>query len=142
MSTFINDAGSAIFAKLTGASALTTLLSAGTASVFRSLAPEEAATPYVVYNAQSPSVPVRTMGGVAYDNALYLVKAVTESHSAVSAGQIAAQIITALDPAPLTLTGYTHMRCSREQDVDYEELAPGGKRFQHRGAVFRVQTTT
>ena len=139
-STFWNAADAAIYAKLTAATALTSLTAGGTASpsIHRILAPEGSDLPYVVFNAQSPSVPVRTLSRVAYENALFQVKGVTLSHSAALAGTIAAEIDAALDGPPLTITGYGHTRCSREQDIDYAEVAAGGQVYQHRGALYRV----
>lgn len=143
MTSFQNTADKAIYTGLTANAALTALLAGGTAnpSVYHALAPEQATLPYVVFNAQSPSVPARTMGGgLAYENALYQVKGIVDSPSAGLAGTIAGAIETALGGS-LTFTGMTHMLCSREQDIDYQELAAGGKLFQHRGALYRVQAT-
>lgn len=137
MSTGQNPIAVGIYNKLTGAAALTALLANGTASVFEHNAPEGEDPPYVVFNAQSPSVPAYTFGGVAFENTIYQVKGITESHSAAAAGTIADKIDDALTDQALTITGYTHLYCRREQDVDYTELA-AGKRFVHRGGLYRV----
>ncbi|MCR4339333.1 MAG: DUF3168 domain-containing protein [Gemmatimonadaceae bacterium] len=138
MATSMNPVQAGIFSKLAGASGLTGLLAAGTAGVFFNVAPENQNPPYVVFNEQSPSVPIYTMGGVKFENAIYQVKAVTQSNSALSAGTIADQIDAALQDTTLTVTGYTHHFLRRTQNVDYTELGPAGTKFQHRGALYRV----
>lgn len=140
MAGFMNAVDTAIYSKLTAASGLTSLLSGGTASpsVYKDLAPEGTDPPYVVFQAQSPSVPRHTMGGVALENALYTVKGVTLGPSAAAAGTIAAQIDTALADQALTISGHTHLLCRRAQDIDYPELAAGGQRYVHRGAIYRI----
>ncbi len=138
MATSMNPVEKGIYTKLTGTSGLTTLLSAGSASVFANLAPEQADVPYVVFNAQAPSAPIQTMGGVKFEDAVYQVKGVTSGSSGTAAGTIADQIDSALADQALTVTGYTHHYCRRRQNIDYVELGPGGIRFNHRGALYRV----
>lgn len=139
MATGANPIAAAIFTKLTGASALTTLLNAGTAGVFETLAPQNEDPPYVVFNAQSPSTPQYAFGtAVKWEDAIYQVQAVTEGHTAAAAGTIADKIDDALNGATLTITGYTSMYVARVQTVDYPELAAGGKRFNHRGGLYRI----
>lgn len=137
MSGFMNATDTALYTALTGASALTTLL-AGTAHVYKDLAPEGTDPPYVVFQTQSPSTPRHTFGGVAYENALITVRGVTQGPSAALAGSIAVQIDAALHDQALTISGHTHMYCRRVQDVDYPELAAGGQRYVHRGAIYRI----
>lgn len=140
MSGFMNAVQVALYAKLSAASGLTSLLSGGTAdpSIYPGIAPENTDPPYVVYQPQSPSTPVHTMGGVALENALYTVKAVVASREMASAGTIADQIDSALNDQALTVSGHTHLLCRRVQDIDYPETAPGGQVLQHRGAVYRI----
>ncbi len=136
----MNQLETAIYTKLAATSNLTTLLNSGTASVFHRQAPENANPPYVIFGKQSRT-PARLIGGgaVAWDDALYLVKAVVESPSALLAGSIAARIDQTLDRASLTVTDHTHLACHRDSDVDYVENAPGGQVIQHRGALYRIQ---
>lgn len=140
-SGFSNAADNAVFAKLAADSTLTGLL--GGTSIYRGLAPENTDPPYVVFSPLSPSTPVRTLGAasVAYENAVYVAKVIAAGPSAAAAGTIAARINTVLEGGTLTYTGFTHVRCSREQDIDFEELAPGGVRLFHRGAAYRLQAS-
>ena len=137
----MNQMDKAFYNALVASTSLTSLTSGGTAnpSVFQHLAPQDSSPPYVVYGAQSPSVPVKKLdGNVAYENALYMCKAVTEGSSMSLAGTIAARIDTALDVQLSLSGGFQHQLLIREQDIDYVEVV-AGKRFNHRGAIYRVQ---
>lgn len=141
MASPMNAVGKALFTKLAGASSLTALLAAGTAGVFENVAPQNEDVPYVVFNAQSPSTPLYAFGSatVKLEDAIYQVKGITEGHSAAAAGTIADKINDALNGATLTITGYTSLQIGRIQDIDYPEVVQGGKRFNHRGALYRVR---
>ena len=140
MAEHMTPVDSALYTLLSTSTALTSLLSGGTAdpSVYQWLAPEGTDEPYVVFQTQSPSVPVRTLNAIAYENALYTAKGVTRGPSARAAGTIADAIETALSTAALSVTGYNHVLCRREQDIDFIEVADG-QRYTHRGAIYRVQ---
>ena len=141
MNSFEVAADTTLYTVLSSDTTLTALLSGGTASpsIFRALAPEGTDPPYVVFQSQSPSVPVRVMSGVAFENALYTVRAVVESKSAASAGTIAARVDTLLDGPVLSFgANYTHVGVYRVQSVDYTEQVPGGQLLQHRGATYRL----
>ena len=137
--THVNATAVGLFNKLTGATALTGLLTGGTASpsIYQDLAPEGAVPPYVVFNAQSPSVPQYTYTGVAFENTIYQVKGVTQGPSKSAGGTIAHQIDAALDDQAVSVSGYTLLKCRRLQDVDYTEVV-SGVRFSHIGGLFRV----
>jgi hypothetical protein len=131
----VNQIERGLYAALTSSTALTSLL-AGTASVYNTLAPANAVLPYVVFQKQS-NVPVYTNGGLAYENAVYMVKGVVESPSKAVVGEIASRINTALTDQPLTVTGYKHLMTRRISDIDYSEVV-AGKTVQHAGASFRI----
>ena len=133
----MNATDVAVFTKLTGASALTTLLSGGTASVFNWVGPQNTDPPYVIFNVQSPSVPVRTLTGVAYENLIYSVRGVTVGPTTAAAGTIATQINVALDDKALSITGFTLMYLRRVQDIDFPEIV-AGQQYHHRGATYRI----
>lgn len=140
MSYTANAIDAAIYSKLTASAALTSLTSGGTANpgVYQWLAPENADPPYVIYNVQSPSVPRRTMGtAVAFEDTVYLVKAVTQEPSAKLAGSILARIDEALNDQPLTIGGYTHLYLRRESGVEFPEVSDG-LRYMHRGGLYRL----
>lgn len=124
----------AIYNALAGNSALTTAL--GGTAIFQWMAPQNTDPPYVVYNKQA-GTPQHTFGGVAYENDLYTVRAVTAGPSASQAGTIARLIDAALADKALTITGYAHLFLRRVSDVDYPEVV-AGQRHQHQGAMYRV----
>ena len=125
-----------LFTKLTGAGGLTALL-AGTASVYGYLAPLNENGPYVVFNKQA-GVPEYTFGGTAVENLVYQVRGVTAGPNMGAAGSIAKQIDVALNDQALTVSGYTHLYCRREGDIAYVETDPGGQRWNHSGALYRI----
>jgi len=112
----------------------------GGTKIYEAVAPQGGSLPHVVYNAQVPSVPVRTLQRVAYENMVYLVKGVTQDTSPAGCGTIAKEIEAALTAAPLTISGYGHMLCHREQSVSFVEVIDG-VRYNHRGGLYRLQAT-
>lgn len=126
----------ALYNKL-NVSAVTDLLDNGGSSIFRYMAPPNEDPPYIIISKQS-NLPRYTMGGTAFENALYTVKAVTVGHEMAPAGTIATQIDAALNDQTLSISGYTHMRCHRENDVAFVEVDPGGQRWNHNGALYRI----
>jgi len=142
MSDFQNQTDKAIYTALAANTTLIGLLAGGTAapSVYRAVAPQNTDPPYVVFQPQSPSTPVWKIGGLAWENALYMCKAVTLSPSAAVAGTIATEIIGTLGgTATPTISGYSIVDWRRVQDIDYPETGPAGQVYQHRGAIFRIQ---
>lgn len=142
MSDFQNQLDRAIYTALAANPTLTGLLAGGTASpsVYRAVAPQNTDPPYVVFQTQSPSTPVWKIGGLAWENALYMCKAVTLSTSAAAAGTIANEITGTLGgTATPAIAGYSIVGWRRIQDIDYTELGPAGQVYQHRGAIFRIQ---
>lgn len=135
----MNALDAAIYGALSAGTALTSLLAGGTASpsVFQHLAPENQDPPYVVFNKQA-NTPRFTFSGLAFENAVYQVKAVTLGPSAQLAGTIAEAIDDLLTDVPVSVTGHKLMYLRRMEDIDYPEPGPGGQRYHHRGALFRV----
>jgi hypothetical protein len=78
--------------------------------------------------------------GRAFEDALYLVKFVSQGSSGVNAKTAAARIDTLLDYQPLTITGYSHMLTRREARVRYLEVdsKDASLRWQHRGGQYRI----
>jgi hypothetical protein len=130
-----NAIDAALYSQLAGGSALTNLL--GGTAIYQYLAPEGISPPYVIYQRQS-QVPAYVLSGVAMEDAVYMVKGVTEGPSAVLAGSVAGAIDTLLQDQTLgTVTGYTHIHLRRESSIDYVET-DNGVRYSHRGATYRI----
>jgi hypothetical protein len=86
-------------------------------------------------------------GGRAYEDALYLVKAVARSSANADLRSAAARIDAVLEDQPIgvgsppVVDGYTWMTCHRESRIRITE--PDGSdasvRWHHRGGLYRVQ---
>ena len=122
----------AIFDTLNVAS-LTALATGG---VFNSFAHPSVSTPYVVFQAFSKvdEYWAFTKRGA---QAVYMVKAVSESPWPKEAAAIDTQIDALLQDATLTITGFGLVTCRRESDFYLPEEV-GGKVYQHQGGLYRV----
>lgn len=80
-------------------------------------------------------------GGRAFEDTLYLVKAVGLSTTSPNMKAAAARIDTVLDEQTLTANGYVHMTMFREGRIRLTEVddLDADIRWQHRGAYYRVQ---
>lgn len=80
-------------------------------------------------------------GGRAYEDALYLVKAVALGSSGADVKTAAARIDTLLEDKSLTASGYAWMTAHREARVRYTEVddVDPSIKWQHRGGRYRVQ---
>jgi hypothetical protein len=88
-------------------------------------------------------VDVDKFGGTAFEDGLYLVKAV-EKKPATGSGNIkaaTARIQVVLHDQPLVVAGYTHMTMHREARVRSTEVDEQDEaiRWWHRGGRYRVQ---
>lgn len=129
---------SGLYAALAASTALTSLLSGGTASpsIYNTQAPQGAAPPYVVFNQQSGNT-VYTLTGVAYDDVEYQVQAITTGPSMASASAIQAAFDAVLNDGTVAASGYGVMYLRRRARVSYAETVDG-QRYNHRGHVYRV----
>ena len=78
--------------------------------------------------------------GRAFEEALYLVKAVALGSSGADVKTAAARIDVLLDYGTLTIAGYNHMLTRRESRVRVTEVdeIDTSIRWQHRGGRYRV----
>jgi len=132
----MNALNSAIYSRLQGTSALTSLL-AGTTSIYNLQAPEGATLPYCVFGLQG--------GGDVNDtptrlkNLLYFIRAYTQGvNGAAVGGSIDAQIDTALHLSPLTVSGWTDIWLARETDIELIENDPSGRQVFASGGMYRI----
>jgi hypothetical protein len=105
-------------------------------SIYYQLAPETAAPPFVIFSQQS-GTPVYAFSERAYDNDLWLVKAVDRGGSADVADDIHARLDDLLTDGALSISGRDQLYLRRESDVEYSETV-GGDRYIHVGSLFRV----
>jgi hypothetical protein len=130
-----NAIKTALVSRLTGDSTLTTLL--GGTAVYDTLAPQNHALPYVVFQKQDGRREY-TMGQRVWDTQLYVIKGVTDGASGVLGGSVAARIDSLLDDAPLTISGQTNHVLRHRRDIEYLEPLDGGNRVRHQGAIYEV----
>lgn len=80
-------------------------------------------------------------GGRAYEDALYLVKAVMLSTAGGNIQAAAARIDALLEDGTLTVSGYSHMVMHRESRIRITEVDDEDPsiRWFHRGGQYRVQ---
>ncbi len=117
----------------------TTLLAICTNGVYWDEAPPGSTKFVIVSLVDEIDEPV--FGGRAYEDALYLVKAVSLSTAGANMQAAAARIETLLNDQTLTVSGYTHMVMHRESRVRLTEVdeVDASIRWFHRGGHYRVQ---
>ena len=135
MSVF-NALGSAVYSKLSGGTALTALLSGGTASVYNNEPPFEAAYDYVVFNVQT--------GSEGNDTA-HRVKDITLQVRAYAtnlarAGSIDAQCDTLLHRQALSVSGWSEIFTpQRTQDIEMIEYDEANRPLYSRGGLYDLK---
>lgn len=135
----------AIYGRLAGDTTLTGMLGTPPAgysqSIYYQSAPDKVNYPIVVFNKQS-GVPTQAMHDpTAFDNDVWLVKAVDHSSSADKAEAIVERIKTLLNDASLSIAGGEILLFLRRMsDVDYEEIT-SGETYKHAGSLFRLTVT-
>lgn len=79
-------------------------------------------------------------GGEAYEQSVYLVKAVDNATSGVTVKSAAARIQALLQDAILSVTGYAASPISRDERIRYTEVDDINQdiRWQHRGGHYSV----
>lgn len=129
-----------LYGKLAGDSTLVGMLGSPppgySKSIFYQQAPPKAQYPYVIFNKQA-STPRYAIGARAFDNDIWLIKAVDRSDSADPADNIASRLDALLTDATLSISGKTQLLLRRESDVDYPETADGVT-YRHAGSLFRL----
>ncbi len=134
MSVF-NALNAAIYGRLAGATALTSLL-AGTTSVYHLQAPKDASLDYVVFNVQAGGDDNLT--GNRTKNLVVSARGYSAVGPAKS-GSIDAQVDAALHMKPLTITGWGNFWIARETDLELVEFDSSGVPTWMSGALYRVR---
>ncbi len=135
----MSELNAALYTRLGTTTAITSLLAAGSASIFNQQAAEGAAYPYVVFSLQG--------GGDINDNphrtkSLLLFVRAYSSASAKQAGSIDAQIDTALHLNPFSnVSGWTNTWLARETDLETVENPPTGTKVFMQGGIYRNRIT-
>jgi hypothetical protein len=125
----------ALIAKLTSDATLTAAAPGG---IFRDMAPQGIATPFVIVT-QMSHADAYAIGSQAYEELLYLVKVVDQANSGSAAQTAADRVQSLLQNATLAITGYRSLLVQREERVAYVEVDDeSDRRWQHRGGLYRV----
>lgn len=128
-----------LYEKLNTAS-VTALLTDGSAGIVHQTARSNSNFPLVIFHKQS-GIAVKRFGGNAFDDHLWLVKAVDRGPAGSSASRaedIAKAVDDLLDFGSLSITGGTTLSLLRESDVDYVETE-GDQIYRHHGALYRLR---
>lgn len=133
----------ALYGKLAGDTTLNNLLGTPadgySKSIYYQRAPSGADFPYVVFS-KAAGTPRYTLGSRAYDNDVWLVKAVDRSDDTADTADpvdnIAARLDALLTDGTLSISGRTQLFLRRESDVEYPEVVDGTL-YRHAGAYYR-----
>lgn len=131
----MNPVRSALYTRLTGDTTLTGLLSA-TDAVFHQRAPQDAQTPYVIFQKTSGNPRYTFADHLQYET--WMVKGVARGLGG-RAEDIAARLDIVLTDAPIAPAGHDVLYLRRETDIDYPE-DDGAETFRHVGATYRLIT--
>jgi len=133
-----SDVDAALLGKLSADSALKALMPDG---VFYDLAASGRTRIVIVKLMHHETVDM--FGGPAYEQPLYLVKAVEQSSSALNTINAAKRIDALLNNQPLTINGYTLMTLQFREYVRYAEADSVNPdlRWQHCGGLYLVSVS-
>ncbi|MFA5208299.1 MAG: DUF3168 domain-containing protein [Candidatus Paceibacterota bacterium] len=131
----MNNISSALYLTLQQGTALTALL-AGTTSIYKDIAPDNASYPYVVFNLQGGGETNETPNRES--NVIYYIRGYSKTSTA-NAGNIATQIDSLLHGKTLTITGRNNFWTAREGEIENTEILSNGDRVYNAGALYRVR---
>ena len=103
--------------------------------IWAMVAKKDTPLPYVVFQWQGGGEQNLTPSRIR--NVVYTVKAVAYAKSSATA--IDTQIDAALHDQTLSVSGWTNWATTREDDVQYAEVAEDGRVVWHIGAVYRFR---
>ena len=131
----MNSINSSIYLTLQSGTALTSLL-AGTNSIYKDIAPDNATYPYIVFNQQGGGeenlTPNRSV------NLVYYIRGYTKVNTA-AAGNIDAQIDNLLHGKTLSISGRSNYWTAREGEIENTEVLSNGERVYSAGALYRIK---
>ena len=126
----------ALIAKLAGDPTLATLAPGG---VFREVAPQGVAEPYVIVQLMGHQDEYSLNRAQAFEDFTFMVKAVQQSSSGTTAQSVADRVHALLQNGTLTITGYRLVDMKRTERIAYVEIDDDrDRRFQHRGGLYQV----
>jgi hypothetical protein len=131
----MNSINASLYTTLQSGTALTALL-AGTNSIYKDIAPDNATYPYIVFNQQGGGeenlTPNRSV------NLVYYIRGYTKVNTA-AAGNIDAQIDNLLHGKTLSISGRSNYWTAREGEIENTEVLSNGERVYSAGALYRIK---
>lgn len=126
----------ALIAKLAGDATLATLAPGG---VFREVAPQGVAEPYVIVQLIGHRDDYQLNRAQAFEDCTYMVKAVQQANSGTAVQAVADRVQALLHNGTLTITGYRLVNLMRTERIAYVEIDEDrDRRYQHRGGLYEV----
>lgn len=134
----------AIYGKLAGDTTLTNLLGTAapgyTQSIYYQISPQGSRFPFVIFNKQA-GTPSYTLGNRAYDDDVWLIKAVGQDADVVASADpvddIASRLDALLTDGVISISGRTELYLRRQSDLDYAEVVDGVA-YRHAGSLYRL----
>jgi len=134
MSGILNLVSTALYSKFTGDTTLKALMATNT-SFFAIKAPKDAAYPFVVWSLLYGGPENITPSDL--QSHLYFIRAY--AISALTAGNIHAQIASLLHKQILSVTGFTNIWSALEEEYEGEEILQTGDTVYMRGGGYRIR---
>jgi hypothetical protein len=104
------------------------------------VAPQGSRFAYVIFNKQA-GTPSYTLGNRAYDDDVWLIKAVGQDADVVASADpvddIAARLDALLTDGVISISGRTELYLRRMSDLDYAEVVDGVA-YRHAGSLYRL----
>jgi hypothetical protein len=135
MSDPLSATAKALYATLSGGTALTSLL-AGTASVYDTQAPDGASLPYVVFSHAGGGPD--NINPSNLENDVWWIRAYTTG-TMEAAYAIREQVDALVHKQALSPSGWTVLDCRRETSVTTVENPPSGQRISVAGGLYRIR---
>jgi hypothetical protein len=111
-----------------------------TQSIYYQVAPQGSRFAYVIFNKQA-GTPSYTLGNRAYDDDVWLIKAVGQDADVVASADpvddIASRLDVLLTDGVISISGRTELYLRRMSDLDYAEVVDGVA-YRHSGSLFRL----
>ena len=101
-------------------------------------APQGAIHPCVIVKAHRPPRGHYAFQELSAEDSIYMVTGVDEGTSPARAANLKSLVRERLDEAEIEIDGYHTLLVSWMADVEYEETAPDGTKYQHEGGLYEV----
>ena len=100
--------------------------------------PEGGAHPLVVVKAHRPPRANNNFQGLSHEDSIYIVTGVDEGTSPARAANLKSLIRERLNEAAIEIEGYNTLLVSWMADIEFEETAEDGTKYQHEGGLYEV----